>query len=487
MNTVVFTALDPPTAYPPIDLTNEIHKRKVREEWTALLENYVACDPVDLVFVFITPGYKGITSGQSPWTELHKENLMQRILDDIINGNKDKYKKIQVVGVRELVPTFASLEAQAKKNERPLKRVLLGRGTDLYYDSPKMVEAIIRIARGRHSAKSQSELIFRLDSDVEPNADAFNKLMNYYDRLPDAVKDGYYFYSGNYRVRSANGKDDLLNNFAVRCGHFAEHGWRDLLPSGGSDKQKAHDLAHKWLNSLERVGANVNEQVISGAGLCMSAKAISSLPPFANMSELIVWINDHLKRILHENVRNTGQRRPHLTESPDDLSFHLCTNANFKQNQHPDGIIVSAEKDDIAWHLDSYLPRLVRGCLMHGLIKEKEPGSDTSVFARIVETVMRWSYIPKLPSLHYAAEKHFEKILEEWQKADYSNTHLGEFACGELPKLGPSLIKQVLGDMKSYLDLLYLWPSFVSLIEEIPHGIADNEWLFRGLDINDKS
>ena len=107
---------------------------------------------------------------------------------------------------------------------------------------------------------------------------------------------------------------------------------------------------------------------------------------------------------------------------------------------------------------------------MHSLIKEIEPGGDSSVFSRVVETVMRWGYIPKVPPLYYVAEKHFEKILENWQREDFKNTPISKFAREVLPMLGPRLIDQVIQDMKSYLDLLQVWPDFVEMIEKTMHS-----------------
>ena len=145
----------------------------------------------------------------------------------------------------------------------------------------------------------------------------------------------------------------------------------------------------------------------------------------------------------------------------------------------PDGIIIDEKekKDDIKWHVEEYFPRLVRGCLMHGLIKED------SAYTGVVETVMRWGYKPKLPFLHDIAEKQFEKILGEWQKEGYSKSSrlFEQFAHRTLPKQGRKLIDQVLQDMESYLDLLLVWPDFVEMIEAIPRNERDNEWLFKDL------
>jgi hypothetical protein len=215
--------------------------------------------------------------------------------------------------------------------------------------------------------------------------------------------------------------------------------------------------AQKWLSSLQGLGADQEKQVVSGAGLCLSRSAIRGLPPFANINDLVVWIDDHLKWRLHDDLE-------HFLK----LDRRRCREANFEQNRNPRGVTA----DDIKWAKEKYFPRLVLGCLMDAVIHR---------YSGAVRTLLNWRYRPQLPEyeLIQAAESRLETILQGWGGADYATYPIGQYARTELPQMGGRFIAQVISDLRLYLDLLEQWPTFVDQIERIDQSASANAWLFR--------
>ncbi len=452
---VVFTACDTP---------NDIKDlwKKVKDEWKEQFALYENCNNVGLVFVFITDGYKGVLSRQkNSWRNLNKERLMRTILEDSIA--ETGAKKIQIVGVKELIPTMSGLETAADKDKTSLASLLLAGEQHLYYDSPKLIEAIIRIARGFHFG---NELIFRMDADVKPNDKGFHKLIEYYDTNLKSKGERYYFFSGHY---FDSNQQDLINDFAVRTHFFSPAGTKSFIKNDHETVKykQGYDAALKWLQSLNKVGADPFDQVISGAGLCISQSAIEVLPPFANMNELIVWIDDHLKRLLHEQLGHLP--KPGSTSYSENQ--HVCKDATFKQNRYPDGV----EADDITNACSKYFPRLVRGCLMDALI----PSYYGDYVTRLVKESEKVSLDTLKKKLQEPANDRLQQIIRYWGDQDYDQFHVSNFTRTELASKGQDYISQVIEDLARYLDLLDEWPRFVSLSKYIPASERDNAWLFR--------
>jgi hypothetical protein len=114
------------------------------------------------------------------------------------------------------------------------------------------------------------------------------------------------------------------------------------------DPAKAMD----FLSDLPYIGANPFRQVISGGGLCLSDGAILDLPPYSNMRLNVMWIDDHLKYALHDEL---GHFNIHIFE----VGSARENNAGFYQSRH----LFQPSLWDVRWHMRTYLMRLLLGCV----------------------------------------------------------------------------------------------------------------------------
>jgi hypothetical protein len=334
----------------------------------------------------------------------------------------------------------------------------------MYYDSPKVVEAIIRLARGRRFGR---EPIFRFDADVEVDDQNVRRLLEYYARQS---RRRYYFFSGGYRSRHPQDERcELLNKYAVRLAQFCDQ--------GGGVATLDKDKARRFLRDLRDIGADPETQVISGAGLCISPEAIRMLPPFANVGEQIIWIDDHLKRILHEELghfrypRDVGRR---------------CDEARFIQDRYPppDGVTAQA----VGWHGGEYLERLVRGCLMDALIRDRNR-RRRGVLAECVDAFIRTGGLtlpkPQVETmLRRPANERLDLIINTWKGKGYIGSPVFNFAeslsGAESAQDGRVLYTRgLIEDVDAYCHLLGIWSQFVYLCQSVDRRTKVNRWLFR--------
>lgn len=148
-----------------------------------------------LVYLFIAEGYQTILGADRPWEGLDKERILRNLLEATIE--KQDTRKIQIVGVQELTPIMARFSRAAEGELGPL---LLGHGRQMSYDSPKIAEAIIRLARPMHCGE---EPIFRFDADVELDDENLTQLLRFYEQ-ERGRGNKFYFFSGGYRCRRAD-------------------------------------------------------------------------------------------------------------------------------------------------------------------------------------------------------------------------------------------------------------------------------------------
>ncbi|GAG24025.1 unnamed protein product, partial [marine sediment metagenome] len=256
---IVFTHFTLPHEAQPIEFPS--HRASISRCCRDRIRMYASCPSVGLVYVFIAEGYQAVLGDSRPWEGLERE----RILRDLLNAAIEKHdptRKVQIVGTRELTPTMAPLSrAATSAGHAKLGTLLLGHGKYMSYDSPKVVEAIIRLAR---ASRFRKEPIFRFDADVDMDDRNVRQLLDYYAQHSSRR---YYFFSGGYRCRKpANQIDRLLNSYAVRVAQFCDK-------DGGAGTLDI-DKAEPFLKGLPSIGADPEEQIISGAGLCMSPEAI---------------------------------------------------------------------------------------------------------------------------------------------------------------------------------------------------------------------
>ncbi len=244
------------------------------------------------------------------------------------------------------------------------------------YDTPKVIESIIRIINiGRNAP------IFRFDDDVifygfdSPNKEGIRDeqcasirlLCNHFSKLRTDHNINYFMYSGCYK---SGGDREYLDKYSVRVMFMAQRNDATIVdvPKNSSEEEIKKDLEKKivseenintnvenFIKDLWIVGANPNLQIISGAGLCMSASAILDLPPFSNMRKSIMWIDDHLKYSLHHSLKHFGYVQNSLQKA-------RLEDAKFFQERYKDGIN-PMNLENVRWHLSTYFPRLLFGCI----------------------------------------------------------------------------------------------------------------------------
>jgi hypothetical protein len=289
-----------------------------------------------------------------------------------------------------------------------LPRFFCGPAKEFTYDSPKFVEAVIRLARGDTPHLAEYPIV-RIDEDAEVNCAAIHSLLDTYEEL--GRRQRFYFFSGAYgepvvesvpKAGSAQGAPAYLNNFAVRTHFFTKLSTRDGHARGdqvfptATVQQIKHFLADLDAIGAKQLPSSRNEytvalkdiissnedprnqraerpstQVISGAGLIMSSRAVRFLPPFMNFQHLTVWVDDHLKRRLHEGLYDLERN-----------DVESLMSAKLKQNRHPDGV----KAKDIDWAVHTYFDRLLRGCVFRRVITMKD-GSPTEFTQTLAEMV----------------------------------------------------------------------------------------------------
>jgi hypothetical protein len=257
------------------------------------------------------------------------------------------------------------------------------------YDSPKFVEAVIRLARGAEPAVGRQPIL-RIDNDVKPNDRAINAiLLSAQSQMRQLRK--YYFFSGGYRGEES---PDPKNEHAVRVHWFAldkvgyasflgdlgelgatqlttDTDWNFPLTSGGLIPRSTEGQLLAAKRGAPRTD-RWSPQVISGAGLTMSFACILELPPFLNIPHMVVWIDDHLKRRLHEQLGHIGT-----------AEIEALSEARFIQDREDDPDPAAGKK----WAFEVYFERLFRGCLMHALIVA--PDGTPGELAKLVDLAVR--------------------------------------------------------------------------------------------------
>lgn len=453
-------------------------------------KSYLSCKNIGLVYVYVDTGIQltlqhlRSSSGELvyPIEELVFEqttrNCLKVALDRAISileadskssFDKSKAPKFQFVGLPHLYTLIHSLY----RIDPALLDALAGDGINFSYDSPKFVEAVIRIRRGN------TYPIFRFDEDVEVDEQAIGSLLNNCRNL-DTI--GYRLFSGKYKTSPEN--IDYLNDFAVRLHWLVDRDTHELSNSGkwflrdlgeiGATQvpTNANDMSNLMSDFVENERDNVSanrssQQLVSGAGLFMSNQAINQLPPFMNFNHLTLWVDDHLKRRLHEVLGHIAPGGPEQIED-----------ACFTQDRHPGGIL----DKEIEWARDEYFQRLFDGCILHALITTHngERGELAEVINNLITInarVPEESFLKK--TFKDSAKPTAKAILNIWKSETYGNSLLkgwAEKAARNIDKL----INPIIEDAASYVHLVSRWQTYLAAMQRLTKNHA--YWLFRPVE-----
>lgn len=433
-------------------------------------------------FVFLDPGWTNLLGGTSAanlaalGADLMAEHTeIERLLAENENlGSSADPSRERIVTGGNLVYLLQLLDTAARGRGESFYRLFVGGAQTLRYDAPKIIEAAIRIAnigRGIPLFRFDDDVIFygrrspEMSNEEERQAaadSAAENVLRLCQRYQDTLKDTsvrYFVYSGGYvappeGLETCDDNDPrLLNGFATRVLQLTQLPETRTPQSEDTTEGVIHaQVVKAFLENIAELGANPFRQVVSGAGLCLSDGAILDLPPYSNMHLNVMWIDDHLKYALHDELGHFGRwARTHHYHSA------RVSEAQFLQFRHArpkGGPLFTYE--NVKWHIQTYMQRLLLGCVAdawlrakpevkHGtrLLDEKSYNSLVDSVPHIYgDTFMEvlpggWDPSPGKPTVDEFKQRLWEhgvarlrRTLECWSADVYRDTFLGLFARG---------------------------------------------------------
>ena len=486
---------------------------------------------IKLIYLFLIEGIEGMAAGRALPEQL--EAKIKEMFEAM------HFPSLKVIGIRELLPIFAQVEARVPGIG--LAAFLLKKDGRGGYDSPKIAAALIQLARRDYE---RQEMFIRIDDDVKPNAAGIQELKGKYYDLVHEQANRYFCMSWNYeslplkrlltRAASEATYEELfrhyVNTYAIRITFLGEPASRcDYDPDSRKlvSLQPAEDacrlnLVHtKYFIDLfqkGRWGSNLRDP-ISGAGMCFSADALVELPPWCNADELITWIDDFVKwQLMAVYFGERFANEVGLLKSRQ--------SPGFEQNRKDPAQFTHG---DIEWSTNTYLDRLVMGCIMSYCVDPARFGDSRKGFGNVLKepdylTALRRWRGEMATNLRDGATAHIRQVLQDWHhffcrksapsSARYLNepppppagfvpapatTFFNAYTLKQLLAIDQDkfdLVSRVLEVLGRYLDMKYrFWPHVVGTIEELrthrrrPQAVGapqeqedPNSWLFADLD-----
>ncbi|MBI1929481.1 hypothetical protein HYR99_35205 [Candidatus Poribacteria bacterium] len=441
---------------------------------------------------------------------------------------------VRVVTALDLVDVFGEMSAV-----EDLQKFLIGRG-EIRYDTPKFIESIVclRMIGSRVP-------VLRLDRDVliPPEGVPFDSaaLMYAITQICEGVVEHHdntqvlaTILSANYKTPDNNSEDVMAWNrgYATRIlpsllvPTNPNDVTRYINPGGVSDWEpelRSHfrlKLTQHFYEDIWQWGAPTTA-VISGALLYMNDAVVLNVPPFSNFSQMVMWIDDHLRYVLHREMGD----------------FCRQTQIGFKTNEplHVQYSDVQVSKyrpaeGFLLYTVQIYLPSLLWGSFFDywlcpsPLLKRRGrdvPAADIDRWRQerqdgrpgILATAVREARAGCLPDegllrerLKKAADERLKVLLSVWGNLRNNKSH--SFASAWVhdkfpkpvkdamlnaklkiaPKLPQSVedfrdglkdsFNELLDDTCRYVKWVFEWPHVVSVIRSVPPGEfrSDLEW-----------
>jgi hypothetical protein len=354
-----------------------------------------------VLVVFYAPGFAdfldGIAKGHSrdallKLDEVAFASTVSQYVDSLLTTHRDLSTRVRFVTPIDLLDILGRLNWGGAQD---LRWRFIGKKPGIRYDTPKIVEAFVRLrllGTGVPVFRLDYDVLFRGDENKNtPDLGLFKTVASclraYRLRLEEPSVATFLF-SASYDARGiiSSQEDSTFSGWSrafatrvfpalpVRRTEVAKVGtdqngspytW-DTYAAKVFDEQLARrfyglrstSLATDGVTGIGRIGAHPTASVISGAMLCLSEGAILDLPPFSNFSLNVSWIDDHLKYSLHRELR-------HLTTV--ELKVEpLLSDAKL------DPIIVEKARGSISnlpeYVLGKYLPTLLWGAVMDAWI-----------------------------------------------------------------------------------------------------------------------
>lgn len=237
-----------------------------------------------------------------------------------------------------------------------------------------------------------------------------------------------------YSVKQKKGEDKLQvfhdRNITIPLDHS---------PNGSTKHCK------EFLNRLIKLGANPYNQVISGAGLCLCDSAILDLPPYSNMRQNVLWIDDHLKYALHHELRHFGYDRE--TSRIGRISSAKFKQMRFRKRDKKPNF------DDVKWHVQKYIMRLILGCVVDSWLRADDVLKDADLeWYSYKKEVERLKKDKKLPG--YYTQRFQDVLLGGWGEEDKIKIK------NELWRIAKERLDKFITEFTDKSDSLFKWTFF---------------------------
>jgi hypothetical protein len=499
-------------------------------QYAERFKSYLECNKdellIGIVYVYVDEGIRRATRIQGNAFVLRSKDLeidtqLKGVLSKAEEKARDDLKlpesappKFCFVGLAELLGVLNNL-----MDVNPdLVAFLRSDKGNFTYDAPKYVEAVIRLARGDIPHLAHNPII-RVDDDVRVNPEAIRLLINAFVDI--RARKPFFFFSGKY------GREDHIydpvNDYAVRTDWFFPVGTQpgdERFSSADPVFKKGVELAEKFLADLTVLGAtqppratgqysealkrliNAGDitipearpapQIISGAGLIMARRSVALLPPFMDFDTSIIWIDDYLKRRLHEMLGDIASGDLESVGNEERV-------ATFEQKRHKpyitQGYIDSINK--AKW----YFPRLMAGCMLLAMIIDETGTKDDPSYSKLIRDIVWFkknrneigkNVRRKMKArLRKIGIKRYEDVLGCWSSEEFAGYASYEWAKerseelewgrSKSPKFIPELCEKVVNDAIRYIDLLLEWHIFTRAVERMMLFIG-NLWLFEPIE-----
>jgi hypothetical protein len=364
-----------------------------------------------LIVLFYAPGFaeclRGIASRMTETDLVRKcrELEFARAVDTYLHGLLAREHRALLPRLRFVTPLDLHKVFGRMKNSRIADHLgswIMGDAEDVKYDSPKIVEAIVRLR-----LLGSGTPVFRVDYDVlfrgEENklkknlefSSTVGSCLTAYQLRRDSPNLSSFIFSASYDhhalldPKAAGEFQTWGRAFATRVFPALPvtkaliRRVRKAKPPGDTWDKYANDsfspaLARRFFgfegdrfevsrtHGVGLVGAHPMASVISGAMLYLSDGAILDLPPFSNFSLNVSWIDDHLKYCLHRELRHlsrAGRRGDAAEAGQNPLLVYSKIDSVIVQKA---GRKVGG--DFLGYIFNGYLPTMLRGAIMDAWI-----------------------------------------------------------------------------------------------------------------------
>ena len=240
------------------------NKQKYISEYSAKIKSYIECQKngknISVLYIYVDWALQHLVKTidlQNNSFTIDPQILAQEIeLLDVLKI-AERLARSETGGSKELRIHYIGLSALVHllnniiDADKDLLGMLCGRGGTFSYDSPKFIESVIRIARGRSPHLAVNPII-RLDEDITINPEAIDTLIKHYASL--VRYNNFFFFSGCYGDANTDHYDPL-NDHAVRVHWFFPVG---KIPAKGY-KEEVIITVQTFLADLSVLGATQME------------------------------------------------------------------------------------------------------------------------------------------------------------------------------------------------------------------------------------